>query len=159
MKLNAFVLFVKDIASARKFYLDTCGFVIEHDFGKNIIFSNGLALWEMPPDHRIAEHNRNKTGSSSSEIYFESETLDEDFRKIKNAGVHILHDIIEEPWGQRTFRFFDPDGHLVEVGETLESLVKNLVNKGMDIGQVSEKTGMHPDLIQKYLDEADLDGF
>jgi uncharacterized glyoxalase superfamily protein PhnB len=33
--------------------------------------------------------------------------------------VDLIHPIVEQAWGQRVFRFYDPDGHAVEVGEPL----------------------------------------
>jgi len=34
-----------------------------------------------------------------------------------------------EPWGQRVIRFYDPDMHIVEVGESLESVACMLHNE------------------------------
>lgn len=36
------------------------------------------------------------------------------------ADMKLLHDLHDEPWGQRTIRFFDPDDHLIEAGESLK---------------------------------------
>lgn len=31
--------------------------------------------------------------------------------------VELIHPIERQAWGQKVFRFYDPDGHIVEVGE------------------------------------------
>ena len=33
--------------------------------------------------------------------------------------VDLIHPIVEQAWGQRVFRFHDPDGHAVEIGEPI----------------------------------------
>lgn len=40
MQLNSVVLFVIDIAVAKKFYQQILGFTIVHDFGANIVFAD-----------------------------------------------------------------------------------------------------------------------
>jgi len=80
--------------------------------------------------------------STDFEFYFETEEIDRVFEKLKENGVELLHSLHEEPWGQRTVRFFDPDRHLIEVGEALETFVKRLHREGMTREQVSEKTSI-----------------
>jgi len=75
-------------------------------------------------------------------LYFESESLDETERKLEELDVSFFHGIHEEPWGQRTLRFFDPDGNLIEVGEPLPVFITNLIKAGMSPEEVSAKTGV-----------------
>jgi uncharacterized glyoxalase superfamily protein PhnB len=49
-------------------------------------------------------------------LYFEDADLEAAFGRIAGA-VELIHGIRREAWGQRVFRFFDPDGHIVEIGE------------------------------------------
>lgn len=37
--------------------------------------------------------------------------------------VELIHPVERQAWGQRVFRFYDPDGHAVEVGEPQNSAV------------------------------------
>lgn len=73
------------------------------------------------------------------------------FNDLENAGVKFFHKIHEEPWGQRTFRFFDPDGHLIEVGESLEIFVNNMKNNGLTIDQISNKSGIPVETLKKLI--------
>ena len=36
-------------------------------------------------------------------------------------------------------RFYDPDGHIIEVGEAMETVVKRFRDSGMTDGQVAER--------------------
>ena len=146
IKFQSTAAFVKNIEASKKFYTEVLEQVIELDFGKNVIFIGGITLWEINRNHIILK----KQGLASIvdekinrfEFYFETEKLDGIFEKLKENGVEFLHSLHEEPWGQRTIRFFDPDRHLIEIGETLETFVKRLHSENMTPEQVSEKTSM-----------------
>lgn len=146
MKLRnlSVALFVRDIEISRHFYVDILGQEIDLDFGGNIIFKSGFAIWQIRPSHIIpqtlGEDKVNDDTVNRFELYFEAEDMEAVFNKLKMSKVRFLHEMHEEGWGQRTVRFFDPDGHLVEIGEPLECFVKRFFNQGMTIEEVSEKT-------------------
>jgi catechol 2,3-dioxygenase-like lactoylglutathione lyase family enzyme len=142
MVFHSTVLFVKDIKVATSFYLRFLNFSIEHDFGKNVILSHGLSLWEISPEHIINRHPETGKSSNRIELYFEEEDLEELFRTLSQAGIKFMHPIQEEPWGQHTMRFFDPDNHLIEIGEPLSIFVNTMSKKGMSPAQISEKSGI-----------------
>ena len=50
--------------------------------------------------------------------YFEDDDIDACFARIKDR-VELIHPIVKQAWGQRVFRFYDPDGHAIEVGEPM----------------------------------------
>ena len=106
---------------------------------------SGITLWEVGPDHilpeKLGQNSIVDEASNRFELYFETEDVDEVFQELKENGVELLHPLHEEPWGQRTIRFFDPDSRLIEIGETLESFVKRL-SENMTPEQVSEKTSI-----------------
>ncbi|MBN2279996.1 MAG: VOC family protein [Candidatus Marinimicrobia bacterium] len=151
MKFHSSVLFVHDIENSKKFYIDLMGQSILHDFGKNIIFKSGLAIWELQPDHIIATKLQPSDHGYPLELYFEDENIDEVLQKLQSHPVRFLHAIQEEPWGQRTIRFFDPDGHLIEVGEPLHIFVENMARQGLIVAEISQRSGIHPDTVQNLL--------
>nr|WP_321450105.1 VOC family protein [uncultured Carboxylicivirga sp.] len=142
MKLNAFVLFVSDITRSKKFYTDVIGLDIIYDFGNNITLSQNIALWKASEQHPIQQKLDTKTNVNKVELYFEEDKIEDCYQNLVSAEVEIFQHLHEEPWGQRTFRFFDPDHHLIEVGEPLTVFVRNMDNKGMNHQQIHEKTGI-----------------
>jgi len=147
MKLHnsSIALFVKDIEISKAFYQNLLGLEIEFDFGKNIIYKGCIAIWEINPTHIIPStlgENSLKGKSNRFELYFETENLEEVFLPLKAANIHFLHEIHEENWAQRTIRFFDPDNHLIEIGESLHCFIKRLLDSGLTREQVSAKTGV-----------------
>jgi len=155
LKNSTAVLFVKDINLSKDFYVNVLQIPIELDFGKNIIFKNGFAIWEINPSHIITENlgfdKITNTYVNRFELYFETEKLDEIFEKLKSNIVYFLHEIHEESWGQRTIRFFDPDNHLIEIGETMEQFITRFYNQGMTIEQISEKTYVPKEDVIKFI--------
>lgn len=154
IKYQSAGIFVKDIEVAKKFYTEILGQVIDLDFGKNVILKGGMTLWEISPNHIVPEQLgwdaiANKA-SNRFELYFETEGIDGVFQELKENGIELLHPLHEEPWGQRTVRFFDPDRHLVEVGETLEVFVSRLC-ESMTPEQVSEKTSIPLETVRELI--------
>ncbi|HYW94801.1 MAG TPA: VOC family protein, partial [Bacteroidales bacterium] len=144
-------LFVKDISKSVSFYTSLLGFKIRHDFGKNIILSHGLTLWETGTGHIISEELDTDSPVNRFELYFDAPDIEAAFHILENAGVKFLHGLHEEPWGQRTIRFFDPDNHLLEAGEPLEVFVRNLSARGLNSDQISQTTGIHPGTVNSIL--------
>jgi hypothetical protein len=76
------------------------------------------------------------------ELYFETEDLQPIYQRLNDAGVAFIHPICEQPWGQRVMRFYDPDGHIIEIGETMEAVVWRFHERGLSTEIISEKSGM-----------------
>ena len=58
---------------------------------------------------------------NNMELVFEETDFDGFIEKLDAyPGIERLGGIIEHDWGQRVARFYDPDGHLIEVGRTMD---------------------------------------
>ena len=44
-----------------------------------------------------------------------------------------------DSWGQRVIRFYDLDGHIVEVGEDMKMVLKRFLASGMTMEEISVK--------------------
>ena len=148
-------LFVRDIEVSKKFYVRILKIPVKLDFGKNVILQNGLTLWEINRFHIIPEKLGVQRVSDDTvnrfELYFESDNLESVFKILKEQGVVFLHEIHEESWGQQTTRFFDPDNHLIEVGESMKLFVGRLFKQGLTVEQVSAKTHIPIEEIKKLV--------
>ena len=45
--------------------------------------------------------------------------------------LQTLGGVVEHPWGQRVIRFYDLDGHLIEVGESMKLVTRRFQAAGM----------------------------
>lgn len=73
------------------------------------------------------------------------------FNKLKESGVKFLHEINEELWGQRTVRFYDLDGHLIEIGESMPVFLRRIYEEVKTIEGTAKRTYMEEDLVKKIL--------
>ncbi len=153
VKYHSAVIFVTDIERSKQFYKGLLGFEIEHDFGTNIIFKGGLSIWQINQDHVIARSEMTqKAVGTRFELCFETENMGSFLLLLEKVKPKMLHQMIEEPWGQMTLRFYDPDGHLIEVGESLDSFVYRFYKQGMTIEQVASRTSVSKEYIVHVID-------
>ncbi|MDD6573226.1 MAG: VOC family protein [Thermoflexaceae bacterium] len=129
MKLKNTLIVVKDITLSKSFYHDIFGLHVITDFGRNVILSEGLVLqeqnlWEEFTGKQVIFHN------NATELYFEDNDLEVFAKKLENSGYNIqyVNKLMEHDWGQRVIRIYDPDGHIIEIGEPMDK-IKNS-NKG-----------------------------
>lgn len=117
------IVLVEDIKRSRAFYSDVIGLSVLHDWESMLIFKERFSIHQadlLLPKEVIQPHlSQGKQGRNNIILYFESENLEEDFERVKKSGAIILHGILHlQPW-QKIFRCFDPDGHIVEIGNPL----------------------------------------
>jgi len=152
---HSVALFVNDIEISKDFYTRVMELRIEQDFGKNVILEGGITLWEVNPAHILVEklgaQAIRKHASTRHELYFETEDIAAVLEKMINEHVKLLHGLHEEPWGQKTMRFFDPDWHLIEIGERLETFIRRLARQDFTPKQVSDRSGVPLENVNKIL--------
>ena len=93
-----------------------------------------------------------KNKANSYQIAFEVEDIDYWQTKIKASGAHIIHDVHEYVWGQRVIRFYDPDGHIIELGEDIALLAKRFLAQGLTEQDIAERFGSPLEEVQQLLD-------
>lgn len=153
MKYVCTVISVADIGTARKFYEELFGLEVYQDYGKNIAFSCGLALqqdfdWLISiPKEKVLKKSNN------AEVVFEEQDFDGFLNRLKEyPEIEYLGEVIEHSWGQRVIRFYDLDGHLIEVGEDMKMVVRRFLNTGMTMEEVSERMDVSIEDLGKLLD-------
>jgi hypothetical protein len=88
-------------------------------------------------------------GRDNFELYFETGDLDTVLQRLMDVGVTLVHPLREQPWGQRVFRCFDPDGHIVEVGEPMPVVLSRYLSQGMSAEEAAERTSMPLDIVRQ----------
>ncbi|RPI92952.1 MAG: glyoxalase/bleomycin resistance/extradiol dioxygenase family protein [Chloroflexi bacterium] len=118
------IVFVKDISVSKAFYAETLGLKVIEDHGAFVLFENHLAIhqarelavtvWKAEAPSNVDQPQ----GRQNVLVYFETNALEAAFIHLKDQ-VKLIHPIERQAWGQMVFRFYDPDGHVVEIGEPL----------------------------------------
>ncbi len=152
------VLFVKDAPKTKDFYVNVLGMTVTADFGGlNYMFQEGFAIWQILEGNIIPtklgrENIENAANASRFELCFETHDLDTIYQTLKNNDVKFLHEINTELWGQRTIRFYDLDGHLIEIGEAMPIFLQRIFNEeGQNIAATSARTFMPEEAIRQIL--------
>ena len=73
------------------------------------------------------------------------------YKRLVKEKVRVIHSIREHPWGQRALRVYDPDDHIIEFAESMESVVKRLSIEGLELEEISEKSMMPIEFIKMVL--------
>lgn len=143
MKYCSALYAVRSIEAAKAFYQQVLGQNIVLDHGTNVTFEGGFALQEGFAGLVGFQEDNVRWKPWNGELYFETEDLVVDAARIRESGVELVHDVKEYPWGQRVFRFFDPDGNLIELGESMRSVGLRYLAQGMSDEEVAQRT-QHP---------------
>jgi hypothetical protein len=89
----------------------------------------------------------------NGELYFDADDIELIYQRLQAAGVEFIEGVQEQPWGQRAMRLYDPDGHILEIGEPMEITVQRFHRQGWSIERIAEKTGMPPEFIAEAIKE------
>ena len=139
LKFKCPLLAVTDMEKAITFYEEVIGDRVAFHFGENVQFEGGFALQEM------------KKWRNDAELYFEEEDFDDFIDYLRGfSEILYVHGVEETPWGQRVVRFYDPDFHIIEVGEPMDAVIKRLFESGMTVEQVSEKSQYPIEYVKRF---------
>ena len=122
---------VKSVEISKQFYSELFGQTVILDLGKNVTLSGGFALQEdfMWLASLPEEPSYNK--SYNMELYFEVDDFDSFLEKLGAfPDIEKVHPPIKHDWQQRVIRIFDPDGHIIEIGESMAVIAKRYLAEG-----------------------------
>lgn len=152
MKYISTVISVADIHAARTFYEDLFGLTIYQDYGINISFTCGLSLQQNFDWLVHISKEKVLKRSNNIEICFEEQDFDGFLNKLKEyPEITYLGEVIEHDWGQRVIRFYDLDGHIIEVGEDMKMVINRFLASGMSMEEVSVKMDVSVEDLTKLL--------
>ena len=152
LKFKCPLLAVSDMEKAIEFYEEVIGDRVAMNFGENVVFEGGFSLQEMKTWKSMIHTNMVRRKNNAVELYFEEDDFDGFLKYLKEfPELQYVHGVEEMSWGQRIVRFYDPDFHIIEVGEAMEVVIKRMLKSGMTVEQVSEKT-QHPiEYVKKFV--------
>ena len=58
---------------------------------------------------------------------------------------------MEHEWGQRVIRIYDLDGHVIEIGESLEYVARRFLEEGMGLEETARKTQLPLSQIEEMI--------
>lgn len=151
MKLKNPLLVVTDIDQSVEFYKTVLGLHVIMDFGANKTLTGGLALQTLETYKEFIGTAEIRFHSNNFEIYFEEDDFDKFTNRLQKCGVEYVHPIKQHAWGQRVVRFYDPDRHIIEVGENMNAVCKRFLDSGMTPEQVAKRMDVPIKFVKKCM--------
>lgn len=144
MEFKLALLAVKDVEGSKKFYTGLFEQKVVLDFGWNVTFSGGFAIqqnfaWLTDlPQEAVVEKSNNM------ELYFEVDDFDAFVEKLKTyPDIEYVHPPKKHDWQQRVVRIYDPDHHIIEIGESMAVIAKDYLSQGYSVEETA-KIIQHP---------------
>lgn len=150
MNFGGILLIVSDIDKAKAFYENVLEQKISMDLQDHVSFENGLGLQANYGEilHMDLEI---KKQSNNFQMYFEVDHVEAWEEKLhKVEGISFLHNLQEYPWGQRSFRIYDYDKHIIEIAESMERVVIRFLAQGMTVEETSQRTMFPITFVQQF---------
>jgi predicted enzyme related to lactoylglutathione lyase len=157
-KYNGTVFFVDNVEKSKTFYTYILGQKIEMDFGRCVGFIGGFAIWDSSYAYTmmgLEKSDEQPMGKRNVEIYFEIGDIDLLFDRIKKENIDFVHEIKEQPWGQRCFRIYDPDNHIIEFAEPMTVVIERLYDEGLTHNQIVKKSLMPIEIVLDVIGKID----
>lgn len=139
MKLKGFLLAVSSMEASVRFYQTVLNLRKIADFGDNVTLTGGIFLQTKKSWEHFIETEKISLGGKDVELYFEEDAFDDFSEKLKSYDIRYVHPVKEHSWGQRVIRFYDPDGHIIEVGEAMSSVCRRFLDSGMTPEQIAQR--------------------
>jgi catechol 2,3-dioxygenase-like lactoylglutathione lyase family enzyme len=147
------VIFVRDIKVSRLFYEELLGQKVMVDFGPVVGFEAGFSIWHVDHAYTILFNTKfnepSVLGRSNLELCFEDSEIHTIWERISSENVKLVHPLREQPWGQLVFRIYDPDEHIIEIGEPIPVFVARFLSQGMSEEEVANRTSIPKEAVHQ----------
>ena len=152
MKYCAPLIVVKNMEKSIEFYKSIFGLDIIEDYGANKTLTGGVSLqtiesWAGFLKKDISEIN---FGGNEFELYFEENDFDSFIENLENYDIDYVHKVYEASWGQRSLRLYDPDKHIIEIGENMKSVYNRFSDKGMSDEEIAVRMDVPLSSVLKF---------
>lgn len=151
MKIKNSMLVVKDLDKSKAFYWEVLGLRTLSDLGIHAILTGGLSLQTEESWKEFVGKEISYQGNDT-EVYFEEDDFDQFLDKLESIKtVEYVHPVMEHAWGQRVVRFYDPDYHIIEVGENMKVVCRRYSDQGMTMEEISDRMGIPLKAVNAYM--------
>lgn len=137
------VLAVRDMEVSKQFYHDLFDQEVVLDLGRNVTLSGGFSLQadfdelvDIPKCTILHQSN-------NMELYSETDDFDAFVEKLHDfLDIELVHPPKMHEWQQRVVRLYDPDWHIIEVGEPMDKVAQRMLGEGYDVEEIVRITQM-----------------
>jgi len=113
------ILTTGDMGRALGFYRDLLGFQVSYQFPPE--GEPGYVALDLGQSHLGIGAGTDEAGPAPDDgrftLWVYADDCDAAVARLRTAGVQVLAEPADQPWGERVARVLDPDGNLVIVGQ------------------------------------------
>ena len=142
MKMGTPLLAVRDLQASLAFYREVLGLELVSDYGANVVLTGGISLQTLETWAGFLDMGSENVifGGNAGEIYFVAEDFDAFLKVLKDhPEAELVRPPLEHRWGQRVVRLYDPDRHIIEVGENMRAVCRRFRDQGMAPEQIAAR--------------------
>jgi catechol 2,3-dioxygenase-like lactoylglutathione lyase family enzyme len=138
MKFTCPLLAVSDLEASKRFYRDVLGQEVQMDLGWNVVMSGGFAL-QLNFDKLLGLDPESVVKRSHNfELYFEEDDFDGFLDKLAaRQDIEHVHPPKKHEWQQRVVRIYDPDKHIIEIGESMATIARRFLAEGKTVEETA----------------------
>ena len=153
MKYTCTLIAVSDMEKSRQFYHEILGLNVVADFGANVTLDGGLVMQTLDTWKTFIRTDKVILPNHAGELYFEEEDMDAFCKHLIQFDICYVHPLLEHRWGQLVVRFYDPDKHIIEVGETLDSVILRFLEQGLSAEETAVRMDIPVDFVTACLEK------
>lgn len=144
LKFTCPLIAVSDLETSKEFYEKVLGQKIVLDLGWNVTFDGSFAIQLNFADIVSVDKSSVMKRSHNFELYFEEDDFDYFIEHLRTFDdIEYVHPPKKHDWQQRVVRIYDPDKHIVEIGESMAVIARRFLDEGKSIEEPA-KLIQHP---------------
>lgn len=152
MKPSGFLVAVRDLKISLAFYKGVLGLEVENDFGNQVALIGGIFLQTVDSWTEFLGDAEIYFGGNDAELYFETDDFNGFLRVLeKHPETVLVHPPLEHRWGQRAVRLYDPDAHVIEVGESLATVCTRFRDSGLNEEGIARRMDISVEYVRQLL--------
>lgn len=137
MKYKNTVLIVNNLEQSKSFYKRILNLKVIYDSHERVYLSSNIVLQSNETWKELIHQENQLSNDSFHELTFETEDIDAFILTLFENNIALVHPIKEQSFGQRIIRFYDPDGHIIAVEESMKKALIHSFNQGLSLEDLS----------------------
>lgn len=138
MEFKLALIAVEDVEVSKKFYGELFDQSVTLDLGWFVTFSGGFAVQQNfswltgLPEETVVKRSNNM------ELYFEVDDIEAFVQQLEQyPDIKYVHPLKKHDWQQRVVRIYDPDGHIIEIGEAMQVVARRFLAEGRTVEETA----------------------
>jgi catechol 2,3-dioxygenase-like lactoylglutathione lyase family enzyme len=113
------IALVENIERSKHFYGSLLGLRILREYDTFVLFEGPFAIHVAGLFYSYINkpYHGQKMGHDNVDFYLTTDDLPSVQKKLREQQVTFIHEIVRHAWGESVIRVYDPDGHIIEIGD------------------------------------------